>query len=152
MPNGSVGAFWLVVMLALSVFPAHAKRAVERIVISGGDLAQPLEVVDADALGTSNPWGGAFAEWTGGASQPVGPVVIYDITLRARLHDNNPEEIYRFRYAVAADGSGHVYLPGRGEPWYRQNVSIILRNGQDGRWHPASGAWQAVMREAFAHK
>ena len=127
MTNGRVVALFLVVALLLSAFSAHAKLAIERIVISGGDLERPLEVADADALRLSNPWGSGFM--TAGTSQPTGPVLIYDITLEARLRSDNPEGIYRFRYGIAADGSGHIYLPASGEPWYRQDVSIILRGG-----------------------
>jgi hypothetical protein len=76
-------------------------------------------------------------------------VRIFDVVLHARLRGPDSEEIYHFRYALAGDGNGYVYLPGRGEPWYGQNVSIILRNGQDGFWHPASAGWNAVMRTAL---
>jgi hypothetical protein len=31
-------------------------------------------------------------------------------------------------------GDGFVYLPGRGDEWYRENTGTIIRDGLDGKW------------------
>jgi hypothetical protein len=40
---------------------------------------------------------------------------------------------------------GFIYLLGQGGEWYRGNISTILRDGQDGRWHHASEGCGAAI-------
>ena len=53
---------------------------------------------------------------------------------------------YVVHYArdLATDES-YVYLPGRGEPGYRQNIGLIIREDHDGRWHRAAPAWAELL-------
>ena len=130
--------------------PAYAKRPVQKITISRPGVAGALEVTQKEALDLSNPWSGRFIDWSAPASRPSEAMPVYEVTLHAQLNDSALTPIYQFRYAPGADGGrGHVYLPGQGEPWYRRNVRIILRHGHDGRWHPATAAWDAQMKAAL---
>ena len=49
-------------------------------------------------------------------------------------------------------GAGLVYLPGRGEEHYRLNVRTILREGQDGKWHHASEAWNEAISKRLGSR
>jgi hypothetical protein len=72
------------------------------------------------------------------------------VVLHARLRSSELRPIYQFRYAPGAHGQrGLVYLPGKGDPWHRQNVSIIIRDDHDGRWNPASPDWDTRMKAAL---
>lgn len=129
---------------------AYAKRPIEMITVAGPGLAAPVETTDVELLALSNPWVGKFANW--GTSTQGGPqdAPVYDVTLHARLRGPESRGIYQFRYAPGPNGRpGQIYLPGKGEPWYRQNVSVILREGHDGRWHAAAPEWEAHIKRAL---
>ena len=130
--------------------PGYAKTPLERITISGGGLAEPITVADPAALSLSNPWHGRIANWSADGAPPPDGRPVYEITLHARLRGPEVKPIYQFRY-VKGEGRapGSVYLPGRGEAWYRQNVSIIYREGHDGHWHVATPAWEAAIKKAL---
>ena len=142
------------VCLTLAVaLPAYAKRPIERITIAGPGLAKPLEVTDRELLTLSNPWFGKFADWSRSIEGRPQATPVYEVTLYARLREAELTPIYQFRYAPGSSFQpGHVYLPGRGEPWYRQNVSVILRSGHDGRWHLAGPTWEAGIKRALGRE
>jgi hypothetical protein len=53
---------------------------------------------------------------------------------------------YVVHYALdRQSGEGFVYLPGRGEDGYRENIGIMIREDQDGRWHHAPETWAALL-------
>ena len=131
--------------------PVDAKKPLEKITISGERLSSPVEITDEPTLRLANPWFGTFIEWKAPAAERRADGATYDVTLHARLRSSDLRPIYRFRYAPGANGDrGLIYLPGRGEPWHRENVSIILRDGHDGRWSVASAEWDARMKVALA--
>jgi len=75
---------------------------------------------------------------------------VYEITRYARFRGPEAKPIYQLRYVKGNRGTpGAVYLPGRGEARYRQNVSIIYREGHDGHWHVAKPAWDAAVLRAL---
>ena len=127
--------------------PVDGKAPVERITISGGGLSERITVADKETLDLSNPWHGRIANWSADVSPPPVGRPVYDITLHARLRGPEIRGIYQLRYVKGEGGApGAVYLPGRGEPWYTQNVSIIYREGHDGHWHVATSAWEAAIQ------
>ena len=139
----------LLACLSLTVaLPAYGKAPLEKIIISGSKLAHPVEVKDPELLKLSNPWFGKFADWSSPPqAAPSGPSV-YNLTLYAHLDEL--KAIYQFRYAPnPTGGPGQVYLPGEGEEWYRQNSSIILRDKQEGRWHPALPDWESRIKKVL---
>jgi hypothetical protein len=46
-------------------------------------------------------------------------------------------------------GAAFVYLPAAGEEHYRLNVSTMLRDGHDGRWHRAVPEWAAALNASL---
>jgi hypothetical protein len=137
-------------LLLLAALPVAAKTRLEKITIAGPGLATPVEITDEQTLRLANPWFGTFVEWSAPAVATRDGTAVYDVTLYARLRSSELRPIYQFRYAPGANGQrGLVYLPGKGEPWHRQNLSIITRASHDGRWNPASPGWDARMKAAL---
>jgi hypothetical protein len=136
--------------LLLAAVPAAAKKPLEKITIAGPGLRAPVEITDEQTLRLANPWFGKFIEWNAPPVEARHTAAVYDVTLHARLQSSELRPIYQFRYAPGANGErGLVYLPGKGEPWHRQNVSIISRDAHDGKWNPASPDWDARMTAAL---
>ena len=137
-------------LLLLAASPVTAKTRLEKITISGPGLDAPIEITDQLTLRLANPWSGGFIEWSAPTVQAPPGTAVYDVVLYARLRSPELRPIYRFRYAPGSNGqSGLVYLPGKGEPGHRQNVSIIIRDNHDGRWNPASPDWETRMKAAM---
>lgn len=139
---GTIAALMLAV-------PIYAKAPLQRITISGGGLAEPITLTDPEALALSNPWHGAIAHWSADLTPPLEDRPAYEITLHARLRGPEVKPTYHLRYVKGDRGApGSVYLPGRGEAGYPDNVSIIYREGHDGHWHVATAAWEAAIQRA----
>jgi hypothetical protein len=137
--------------LGLAV-PIYAKAPLQRITIAGGGLAEPVTVADQETLALSNPWHGRIANWSAAVAPAPYDRPVYEIKLHSRLRCSEFKPMYQLRYVKGDRGApGSVYLPGRGEAWYRQNVSIIYREGHDGHWHVATAAWEAAIRRALGH-
>jgi hypothetical protein len=148
---------WLVALLVvLSAVPlAYSKGSPELIVISGGGLAQPIEISDPTSLKRFDPWMGQFADWK--AKPPADAPCFrrsFEVLFYAKWPGRNSawdrgdlKMIYGTRYC-STGGSGYVYLPGPGEPQYRGNIFTILRGEEDGKWHPATAAWDSLMSSA----
>ena len=131
---------------------AHAKARLERVDVSGGDLARTASLTDQKILDLANPWHGELAAWTAAPiAAPAPDLVVYEVTMHARARSGEMKAIYRVRYAPGTDGrAGAVYLPGKGESGHRQNVSTISRSGQDGHWLPATPEWDAHLSQILA--
>jgi hypothetical protein len=139
--------------LVLVPFPLAAKAPLEKVTVTGPPLATPFELTDQETLRLSNPWYGKFIEWSAPPVEGPQGGVVYDVALHARLRGSELRPIYRFRYAPRGSGQrGLVYLPGRGEPWHRENVGIIIRANHDGRWNLADAQWDARLKAALSHK
>jgi hypothetical protein len=146
-----VHVFLSTVLILGAAVPAHAKRPLDRISVEGAGLKQPIELTEPLLLQLSSPWFGNFLEPNTAQEPPLKASRVYVLTLHARLRGQEVQPIYRFHYVPGEGGSpGWVYLPGKGDAWYRQNVSIILRPGHDGRWHRATRAWAVYWEQARA--
>jgi hypothetical protein len=138
----SLVAVVVAVGLEGSTHAALPKETV-KLTISGPGLSQSLEVTDPPVLALSNVFSGAFISTP--ATEPDAAWPRYAVAF-----DIQTLEQVRLAYVVSYSrnrwtGEGFVYLPGRGEDWYRLNVSTILRDGQDGKWHHASEAWSRAI-------
>lgn len=136
-------------ILLVAGVPAAAKTRIEKVTVCGARLNRPIEITEDAVLQLSNPWYGKFIKWGAVTAAPPTGTPVYNVTLHAHLRSSELRPIYQFRYAPSADGRGFVYLPGAGEPWHGQNVSIILRGPHDGHWSIAGAEWDAKMRAAL---
>ena len=136
---------------------AYSKGSPELIVISGGGLAQPVEISDQNLLKAFDPWSGQFADWQ---EKPLADAPCFRRSFKVQfymkwpgressLDHNNLQMIYATRYC-SAGSSGYIYLPGPGETDYRTNVTTIFRNNAEGKWHPSTAAWNSLMADAVA--
>jgi len=120
-----------------------AKGETVRLSITGPGLTEPLVVTDAAAL--VHVWSDAFIGPMSGApdtSLPRYQVSFHVLPARSR----EVRVMYVVHYVVDPRTSeGFVYLPGRGEESYQLNVSTMLREKDDGRWHRAPRAWSRAI-------
>jgi len=145
----------LLVLLAAASF-AYGKGSPDMILISGGGLLQPIEITDSASLNAFDPWRGQFADWQ---QKPFADapcfrrsfeVLFYMKWLdKKSLDHGNLRMIYATRYC-STGLSGYVYLPGLGDPQYQQNIGAIMRGDAEGKWYPATPAWDSLLRNAMA--
>jgi hypothetical protein len=136
----------LVVVIALQAlsFVAGIKETT-RLVVTGPGLAVPIEITDPSSLTESNVFGGRFIGDAADAPSDDGwtrYVVVFDVQTATGIKPDAYTIVFaRSRWTNDA----MIYLPGRGDAAYRRNISTILREGQDGRWHHASGVWASAI-------
>lgn len=129
--------------LLLSGFAPEIKSTT-KITVSAPNLEQPIEITDTGVLALSHVFAGNFI----GSPAPTPRVELtrYTLTFDIQTLTGVKEAAYVVQYCVDdTTGEGFVYLPGRGEPLHRGNMSTILRQGQDGYWHRASDEWSVVI-------
>jgi hypothetical protein len=137
------GAALMLATVSSFVVPSAAKGPTIRLVISGPLLEQPLEVTDPAAL--AHVWSTAFLG--GPAAEPRQSLPRYAVSFYVQPPRSEVRMMYVVHYVVDPDtGRSYVYLPGRGEEWYRLNASTIYREKHDGRWFEADPAWSAAVR------
>jgi len=146
----------LLVLLA-GVPLAYSKGSPALILISGGGLAQPIEVTDPAWLQAFDPWTGQFADWQ---EKPLVDAPCFRRSFEVLFYMKWPgressldrgdlQMIYATRYC-STGLAGYVYVPGPGELQYRGNTRTIIRGDQDGKWHPATPSWDSLMGDAVA--
>jgi hypothetical protein len=135
----------LAALLVTSAMAARiaAKGTTVRLTLAGPALSSPVEVTSPDAI-AANVWAGNFIE--NPTTEPDKAFPRYAVS----FYVESPRGPVRMMYVVyyvrnPQTGQGLVYLPGRGEEWYRLNVSTILRDGQDGKWHEAESGWSEAI-------
>jgi hypothetical protein len=128
------------------------KAETARVTVSGGGLANPIQITDAKVLEVSNAWGGEFLD----ASRPPlmqAPNVDnpYEVTFYSWIADNDIRKTCVFFYSPSsAPGvQGVIYLPGKGA-LARLNSGTIIRGGRDGKWSFASPTWEALIKPFIA--
>lgn len=139
----------IVIALALCTAVAAAAdypevKSTTMITVSAAHLTEPFEIVDEFVLARSNVYAGAFI---GEIAPPPGATLPrYTLTFDIQTLDGIKKAAYTVQYSVdSATGEGFVYLPGPGDAEHRRNISTILRQGHDGRWHRATDDWNAVV-------
>ncbi len=146
------GSFLFVGVLFGCFGVAHAKGAIDRIVITEGGLGHEIEIRGGSLRGF-DPWSGGFFDRGAGpveAPRDQGSAfeVMFFMSWPAR-HSKGDRDglqmIYNVRYCPGRNGAGYIYLPGT-EDKYSVNSGTIIREGDDGKWHRASAAWEALMK------
>lgn len=138
----------LVLLLTLSAIqPALAKGPAAKITVTGPGLSGPVEITETEILEDFSPWSTAFVDkQRGPLTEPPETRPVYEVTFYIPEADGEPRLAYVVQYALDPLGEqGYIYLPGRGEKWYTLNVSTILLDGLDGKWHHASASWDAAI-------
>jgi hypothetical protein len=137
-------------LISSSVF---AKGSPAEIVLLR-DHAKPVEVTDRELLKQFDPWSGQFIDWAKGPlTAPVDQSHAFEVFFymkwpgRHSAYDRGElKMIYRIRYIRGPNGApGYVYLPGKGEGFYGNNMGTIIRENDDGKWHQASPAWELFI-------
>jgi len=132
-------AFILLALLAVAPL-AFSKGSPDLIVISGGGLAQSVEITDPSLLRAFNPWIGQFADWQHEALAEAPCFrrsfeVLFYMKWPGRispLDRGDLKMIYATRYC-STGLIGYVYLPGPGETHYGENTGTIVRGQADGK-------------------
>lgn len=144
-------------LLTMAAVPsAYGKGPVDLILVSGGGLNQSIEIADSASLNAFNPWIGQFADWK---QKPLTDAPCYRHSFEVLFYMKWPERtssaldrgdlkmIYATRYCWTGE-AGYVYLPGPSEPLYGPNGGTIIRGDADGKWHPATAAWESLLSGA----
>jgi hypothetical protein len=130
-----------VVAVGLESSPyAVGTKETARLTVSGAGLPTSIEITEPSVLALSSVYEGAFIGAEATAPDVAWPR--YSVAFDIQTNDGVKEAAYRITYSKNRwTGEGFIYLPGPGDDWYRRNISTILRDGQDGKWHRASPAW-----------
>ena len=151
--------FALPALFALLVTPAHlsAKGNTIRITIKGGDLAGPIEITDPGVAARFHVWSGPgtssneaqglIVDWSRGMATPPKNVPVYEIWFLTTRPDHSN---YRVSYVVDPfTDEGYVYLPGKADERYLDNVWLIYR-GREGEWFHAWDEWKTLAHPLIA--
>lgn len=150
--------FWFVLIVAVCPSSVYPKGSPNKIVITGGGLRRPIEINEREILKSFDPWMGQFIDRAKGpVAEPSRQDPAYDVFFymkwsgRHSTYDRGKlKMVYTMRYVRGHDGQpGYIYLPGRGEEFYNNNIGTIWREKEDGRWHQASAAWEVAMRRVI---
>ena len=134
---------------------ASAKAPLSRLIISGGNLSQPIEANNSQLMQASNPWFGRFISLGNQVriGNPPADTTRYRITFYATFQPGQPPHpVYVVYYTFdPSTHQGFVYLPGPRDWEYRTNAASIMRRDQDGRWNVADAGWCEQINEIIAH-
>ena len=145
----------LVVLASIAVI--SAKGMTTRIVITGSQLNEPIQLRDRDVVAPFNVWSGPgtssngvqgmngfIVDWQSGAAEPsVTNLQQFEVAFYAEEDRSGSDRlVYIVSYGLdRSSGEGFVYLPGIGDPRYRPNVRSIIRGSKyEGHWFRASAA------------
>jgi hypothetical protein len=145
----------LLAVLALTVASApsliaRGNAVTIRLDITGGRLTQPLSITERALLDLSGVYPGKFLGEITNAVDPtwsryaVTFVSAPQIPTASLPPDSRKTYVAVYTRNPATD-EGFVYLPGRGEDGYRINISMMIRDGHDGRWHRAHPEWATLL-------
>jgi len=127
-----------------AVSPRDGIKQTVKLTVTGAKLQQSIEITDPAVLALSFVYGGTFIGAPASEPDPAWPR--YTVTFDVQTLDGVKAAAYVVNYCTdSTTGEGFIYLPGPGDGSYRRNISTILRDGQDGRWHRASAAWGGAI-------
>jgi len=131
-----------------------AKGNTVRITIRGGDLAAPVEISDSNLIMRFHVWSGPgtssneaeglIVDWSRGVAQPPVDLQVYEVSFLTT------RGAYVVSYVIdPSTNEGYVYLPGKRDAGYRDNVGLIFR-GVEGNWFHAWSAWEKLAHPLIA--
>ncbi len=151
---------FLLIVAVLAVSTASAKGVTARIVISGGELAEPIVITDPSLLERFSVWSGPRAgrrvqggEWeadlsrafmdfrAGVLGEPPTGATRFNVALYQadRYGGDIWDEVFRVDYAITpGSAGGFFYLP-------RTNMHIIMHGVED-NWLRSTLAWEETVR------
>jgi hypothetical protein len=154
----------LLVVLGLPAL-LFAKGDLVRITIKGADLKTPIEITSPRALTDFHPWTGPgtgssvpgfnpdapgfIIDWSHGPiGEPPKGLQRYEVSFYAKLPNERLIYVVFWEYD-AGSRLGYIYLPGKGDEWYRLNVRTIF-HGVEGKWFRAWSRWDNVASPLIA--
>jgi hypothetical protein len=159
---------FLLACLALS--PIQSAKAgpmdTVKIIITGGGLTAPIEITDRAVLDDFKVWAGPgnfrregsrdipiqfdhgfIVDWSRGSADAPKGLKTFTVSF---VTTRTGPSTYIVRYVIdPSSKNGYVYLPGEGEPEYKDNAFLILR-GVEGRWFHSWSRWEAVANPLIA--
>jgi hypothetical protein len=142
----------LLLMVAIIPSLLSAKGRTVRITIKGADLKIPIEITDPAILANFNVWTGPgtssgegeglIVDWSHGTvSPPHKGLSLYEVCFYADFGNQEEKRVYVVSYEYDPSARhGYVYLPGKGDKWWRLDVSSIFRK-LEGNWFMAWSKW-----------
>jgi hypothetical protein len=147
---------WMLLAVTALLF---AKGEMVRIVIRGEGLPKPIEIKDATVMNRFQIYSGPgtsrdgvretgtaptfIIDWPRGAVDEPKGLRVYEVSFVTTRSDVSTYIVF---YAFdPATKHGYVYLPGRSDPQYKDNVWQIYR-GVEGKWFHAWSAWDEVAQ------
>jgi len=146
-------AISVAIIISANLSSSYGKRSPDKIIIFQGRLSS-FELTDTKTLKAFDPWNGQFVDWAKGvvatpSDQSQSCKVFFYAKWpgrRSNYDRGDLKMVYAVIYVPGRDGlPGCIYLPGPGEEFFPNNSGTILREHEDGKWHQASTAWDAVM-------
>jgi hypothetical protein len=155
----------VVVAVLLSIvviaIPAIAKGRTIRITIDAPNLPSPIEITDPKILDAFNVWTGPgtssttatgtsydssdgfIVRWSEGAvAEPAEALSRYQVSFYTDARPASPSYVVWYCFDSSAK-VGYVYLPRKGDNWYRTNVSTIY-HACEGNWFHSRSEWDAA--------
>jgi hypothetical protein len=146
-----------------TVTVVSAKGMTTRIVITGSQLSEPIQLRDRAVVAPFNVWSGPgtfvngvegldgfIVDWRAGSVEPpIESLQQFEISFYVDGDSAKQERIaYVVSYAFNPQtAEGYVYLPGKGDARWGPNVRSIVRGPKyEGHWFRATEAWQNVVR------
>src|SRR6185312_10017507 len=114
-------------------------------------------IADASAIAPFQVWTGPGTstkdeqglnvDWSRGVAAAPQGVRIYEVSFVTSRSDHST---YVVRYAVDPNTyEGYVYIPGKADAGYKDNVWMIYR-GNEGNWFHASADWDRFAQPLIA--
>jgi hypothetical protein len=127
----------------------------DMIVITGGELAHPIEITDWRLLRHLDPWSGPFVNWDRPPEAPERCGWEYEVLFfkrgieRSTPYDRGDAKmIYGLRYCAGeGDGPGSVHLAGRNDKYGPENA-MVWDGPHAGKWHVSTASWSAFIAGA----
>lgn len=162
----NVMASWFLLMFCVMPLSVLGKGPTYKIVITGPAYA--VEIRDAKALedfrfgsgpgnfigfgpnGTPNwkPKSWIVEDWKSPVPAPDPALPRLKASFHIQLSDETREYVIHYVYDSAAR-QGYVYLPGKGDASYAENIRLLHRGDDyDGHWFRATREWTAEVQAA----